>query len=1184
MIITASSISKRYITEEMLGQGGMGVVFKSKDRLTGQSVAVKQVLANASSALLNSITEGIDLRLALTQEFNALASLRHPNVIGVLDYGFDDDNQPYFVMDYLPNASSILDAAAGKPLAQQVTFIAQLLQALAYIHRRGIIHRDLKPGNVLVSDGQVRVLDFGLSIMAGQAQDANNALGTLTYMAPETLSSSIVSSLSDLYTVGVIAYEMLAGKHPFDTSSVSRLLTQIESEPPDLKLPTLDKRSVPFLAKLLHKNPADRFASADEALDALHQAFGDMLAPEDEAIRESYLQAAQFVGREKEYDQLSEALVRTIGGLGSGWLVGGESGVGKSRLLNELRTLALVRGMNVLRGQTLSEASSPFQVWRDVVRVLVLLTELQNDEASVLKAIVPDIGTLIERAVVDAPDLEPQAAQARLFGIVEALLRRQVHPTLIVLEDLQWAGTESLALLAWLSRADLPVMLVGSFRDEERPDLPRELPAMKVIKLNRLNRDGIAKLGASMLGPAAKVTGLVELLQKETEGNPFFLVEVVRILAAEAGNLKGIMSISLPQSILAGGVMNVINRRLQSILPADRPFLELAAVAGRQLNLALLRTFDSAFNFEAWLTRCANLALLELQDGRWRFTHDKLRERLLSDLPADQRKQYHLSVAQGIEATYPNLEYEAVSLAYHWQMAGDLVKELRYTAIAAEQELRNDANKEAVQFFTRALELDGQLHKSESLSNDVRLRRAQWRRSMGSAYYSTGRLTESRDQYRESLLLLGTKEATTKSQKSLRLTRELARQLYHRVRPQGMTRFDAKKSTLRLAQARSYRELAETYYYTNDVLPAVTASFQALNLCEKAYPSAELAQSYADTCIMSGFLSMHNLAETYSRLALETAEKLNDEATLTHTRLRLSLYRLSVAQWSTAREMLESAIDIYSQRSDRFGKSRSMGPLMTILRYEGQYDKSVAMGVEYYTEVKQRNDVFLSMWAASGLAATKLRQGKFEEAEALLQESLEILTANPNKGGLIRTYGLLAAVLLLRERPMEAREAADQALELITQVSSASLYAVVEGYVFTAETLLSLWEMSASQAGQETYSEKSQQACKALTKLAKRFSCAKPNALMCEGRMQWLNGQQEAALNTWDKALKEAQLRNMPYEEAAVHELIAAHLPRDHSSRLDQYKAAHMLYSRIGAVYDQARVAPFGEGVNGLTL
>src|SRR5258707_8957613 len=156
-------IGKRYILLEKLGKGGMGVVFKAIDRLTRQPVALKRVSGGA--LLIRSGEESFDRRLALAQEFQTLASLRHPHIISVLDYGFDAQNQPYLTMDLLDRPQTILEIGwRTHSLLTKVNFLVQTLQALAYLHRRGILHRDLKPGNILVTKGQIKLLDFGLSM------------------------------------------------------------------------------------------------------------------------------------------------------------------------------------------------------------------------------------------------------------------------------------------------------------------------------------------------------------------------------------------------------------------------------------------------------------------------------------------------------------------------------------------------------------------------------------------------------------------------------------------------------------------------------------------------------------------------------------------------------------------------------------------------------------------------------------------------------------------------------------------------------------------------------------------------------------------------------------------------------------------------------------------------------------
>ncbi|MEM7344348.1 MAG: protein kinase, partial [Chloroflexota bacterium] len=195
-----SSPSQRYILHEILGQGGMGIVYRSTDRLTGDIVALKQIKIPAEQLQFMTRVDTEtkqNLRLSLAREFQILAGLRHPHIISVLDYGFDTQQMPYFTMSYLPEAQTFLEAGIGLDTKTKVDLLRQLLQALAYLHRRDIIHRDIKPKNVLVAEDRVRVLDFGLSFE--QKTGLTSAGGTLLYMAPEiVLSGQPASFASDL--------------------------------------------------------------------------------------------------------------------------------------------------------------------------------------------------------------------------------------------------------------------------------------------------------------------------------------------------------------------------------------------------------------------------------------------------------------------------------------------------------------------------------------------------------------------------------------------------------------------------------------------------------------------------------------------------------------------------------------------------------------------------------------------------------------------------------------------------------------------------------------------------------------------------------------------------------------------------------------------------------------------------
>jgi len=168
---SASKVDRRYELLEPLGRGGMGAVYLAKDLLTGKQVALKQVTVPAEDLIAGGLGQEArtDYNLILAQEFQALATLRHPHIISVYDFGFDRSKKPYFTMEFLKDGRDILTYGQNLPMERKVDLIVQVLQALVYLHRRGILHRDLKPANAMIVDDQVKLLDFGLSVITSRS-------------------------------------------------------------------------------------------------------------------------------------------------------------------------------------------------------------------------------------------------------------------------------------------------------------------------------------------------------------------------------------------------------------------------------------------------------------------------------------------------------------------------------------------------------------------------------------------------------------------------------------------------------------------------------------------------------------------------------------------------------------------------------------------------------------------------------------------------------------------------------------------------------------------------------------------------------------------------------------------------------------------------------------------------------
>ncbi len=715
-------IDYRYQIEALIGKGGMGAVYRAKDRLTGELVALKQVTIPDDQLQFASLSDTSDVRVALAREFKTLASLRHPNIISVLDYGFDADRQPYFTMELLEDAQNVVTFLRGQPRRKQVELAIQIIQALVYLHQRGIIHRDLKPDNILVAknqkgEPQVKVLDFGLAISRDFASNLDDVVtGTIAYMSPEVLQGKPATEASDLYALGVVGYEIFRGEHPFQINNMNQLMQDILIQQPNVWSLNASLEMKEILQKLMQKDPEKRYLSARRLLRDYCKVNNVNLS-ETETIRESYLQAAKFVGRDKEFTQLKSALKDALKGKGSTWLIGGERGVGKSRLLDELRTQALVDGAQVVHGNLEEGGSQSYFLWRDIIRFLLLASDVTDQEASALKPIIPDIETLIGRKTSKVVHGTSEQEQDRLIQTIVNLIRKQKQPLVLLLEDLQWAQ-ESLEPLKRLNRIveNLPILIVADYHHDARHDLAELLPSMQHMTLERLSEQDISALTTAILGnQVTRKAEIIDLLQRETAGNAVFMIEVLRELADDAGSLNQIGNITLPQDIIAGGIHEIMRKRCERIPLDERPHLWLSAVIGREIRLDLLEYLDDEWDYDRWLRLCGDLAILEVQENTWRFTHNRIREVLLENLADDVKQQLNEMVAEAIESQQPDDPSYYNVLLDHYQRAGNHEKVAHYARLEGEQLLSVNRYNDALTSLQRALELDSSVENQRHI-------------------------------------------------------------------------------------------------------------------------------------------------------------------------------------------------------------------------------------------------------------------------------------------------------------------------------------------------------------------------------------------------------------------------------------------------------------------------------------
>ncbi|MBV9415711.1 MAG: Stk1 family PASTA domain-containing Ser/Thr kinase, partial [Solirubrobacterales bacterium] len=269
-------VDSRYKILSRLGSGGMADVFLAEDEQLGRKVALK--------LLYQRFAEDPGFVERFRREAQAAAGLQHPNVVSVYDRGAYDGTY-YIAMEYLPGRSlkQLIRAEAPLDPIRAIDIALQILKAARFAHRRGVIHRDLKPHNVIVDDSDnAKVTDFGIARAgASDMTETGSIMGTAQYLSPEQAQGHAVSAGSDLYSIGVVLYEMLTGRVPFDAeSAVTIALKHVSEAPPPMTAlnPGIPGELEQVVMWALNKNAVDRPANADQFITALEQARSSILS------------------------------------------------------------------------------------------------------------------------------------------------------------------------------------------------------------------------------------------------------------------------------------------------------------------------------------------------------------------------------------------------------------------------------------------------------------------------------------------------------------------------------------------------------------------------------------------------------------------------------------------------------------------------------------------------------------------------------------------------------------------------------------------------------------------------------------------------------------------------------------------------------------------------------------------
>jgi eukaryotic-like serine/threonine-protein kinase len=705
--------TQRFELRGTLGTGGAGVVYRAFDRERGHDVALKVLRSPSARDLYR-----------FKREFRALADIIHPNLVALHEL-FAHADEWYFTMELVEGESFIdwvrpsrttLAPGGARPRSdiQEAPLdvdrlraaLVQLVDALVALHACGKLHRDLKPSNVLVTAaGRVVLLDFGLVIEHAEYNPERLAVGTPMYMSPEQASDQPLTAASDWYGLGVMLYEALTGRRPFE-GSAEQVMRRKQSELP--AAPSATGANVPYELEwlcmaLLRPNPRDR---PDGPAILGHLGAAPSASTEDVARA---TRRGPFVGRRGELDTLRRALA-DCRRRGVAVFVQGASGLGKTalvrRFLDDVADQALL-----LEGRCYERESVPYKLLDTVVDSLAtaLVAFESADVDAVMPRELPSLARLfpvlrrvprVAELVANAPTPpDPLELRQRAFGALRYMLSRLARRRMVIVsvDDLHWGDADSAVFLAdAVHHPEAAVLFVFAHRPEDDAGVIEQIrrPAaggrgadLRDIVLGPLADSDARHLVRELTGADARVDQIVP----QAGGSPLLLTELARSTDPTAGATATVEGVVTARAIR---------------LPLDAQALLVAiSVAGGPIPLAVAASAAglTGGHTQAALLSSERLARMRRIAGRTAIepAHDHVPRAIAGALEPEALRAWHAALATAYgeaQADNPDVVVE------HWLAAGDPARAAAYAIPAAAQAETALAFRRAAELYELALQ------------------------------------------------------------------------------------------------------------------------------------------------------------------------------------------------------------------------------------------------------------------------------------------------------------------------------------------------------------------------------------------------------------------------------------------------------------------------------------------------
>ncbi|MHC4549795.1 MAG: tetratricopeptide repeat protein [Planctomycetota bacterium] len=1046
-----------------LGSGGMGTVHAAEvaepvaGLEAGQRVAVKVIHPHLLS------TPGFFKRFLREAELGR--KVVHENVVRTFDVDateLQDKAVHYMAMEYVEGKSlrKLLFDLGTIPETLLREIALQTAAGLAAIHEAGIVHRDLKPENILITDDhEIRIMDLGVA----KLQEASIAItkegqfaGSVLYAAPEQFGPEEVGSSVDLYSLGVVLYELATGDNPFRRDDAAAVIeAQLKLQPP--RITDLNTETTTFFAELvatlLAKKPQDRFASAQLLHGVLAEAerspWWTELAPK---LRKKVAhlpkirvrRETELHGRDGDLTTLNEAWERAKSGEGNTVFIEGEAGIGKTRLVD-----AFLRGLEDKDLHILYGSYPPSGGLGGISDAILdkfgeaLLAEALAPYLTVTPSLVPAFAALVKHEIppTGAEPLQGDALHAVCVHLMRALAEEK--PLIWLIEDLHFAPKESRDLVLALARAveGHRVLLVPTARpgvpDDEIANFSR-LASYQRVTLRRLGAREVIELLEGAFKSEALAEKLGVRIAKKSDGVPFFIFEMIRGLKEgqfikQQADGTYVQTQMITDIEVPSAVKDLIEGRLRGLTKEQRAILDVGAVQGLSFDPGLvaavleqkkIRVLQEVAEIER------HFGLVRGEAGSASFDQNQIQEVIYQDLIPDLRAEYHTLLAE----TYPErLEGEpsgedAVFLASH-HMRGSRPKEgLPHLTPALDHLEKSYRNEAAIDLAARALEARKLLEGNERVG--VLLRKA-------TRHGLRGERETERAALDEALALVDESEDA-----ALR-AKVRAKLGGHFIRTS-----DYSAAQERLEQALDLAREAEDKQIEEGATRGLGICFLELGRNQEARAhlqrclavSREMADEDAEA---ANTINLGNVPLNLGRLeearadyerGLDLARSCGNRRWEAVATGNLGLVFYSIGRHEEARAHFEESLALMREIGDRGGEGIATGFLGTVFLNLGRYEEARAHLEKYLALAREIGDRRREGFALHDIASLAEREGDLDEALRLYGECLALRRELGTKDTVAATLGALGGIELERGDHEGAVAHLDEALALAREV------------------------------------------------------------------------------------------------------------------------------------------------------